>query len=93
MNTPIVPQKPINHAIYEAIHTACMSAVENMPETQEIFDKRDALLAEIKNKISRKTGGDIEDISMELACQFGAEMFRLGIALGRNPDSIFDLPN
>ena len=93
MTTPAIPQKPINQAIYEAIQMACMTSVEFMPETQAIFDKRDELCKRIENKVSHEVAGKLQDVAMELACQFGDEMFKLGIALGRDPDKIFDLPN
>jgi hypothetical protein len=104
MTTPIIPQKPmaswpreplgraINKAVYDVIYDACMTHVELMPKTQAILEQRDVLVKEIENKVPRLVAGRLQDVAMTLACQFGDEMFRLGIAIGRDPASIFDMP-
>jgi hypothetical protein len=93
MNTPIVPEKMLNEEIFAAIEQSCFLVVERMEQSEEFFNKRDALLEQIKGKVPRDVHNDLSDLYMNLASHYAHEMFQLGIMVGRNPEIIFELPD
>jgi hypothetical protein len=93
MENPMIPLQPINPQIHEAIEDICISLVEVGSTAQEYLAQRDKLMAAIEGKVDKRTSRDISDLFLNLACHYGDEMFRLGLAIGRNPELMFDLPD
>lgn len=93
MDTPLADVKPINAKVFDAIYTSCCTTVEFMPQSQAILKERDELIAQLEGKVPSRVIGKLDDLVMTAATQWGYEMFKLGIAIARNPDKIFDLPD
>jgi hypothetical protein len=93
MDTPIIQPVIANERILKMIRQTCLDIVDETPEAKELLAQHNAFLAEARAKVSREQYGIMEDLFFRVAAYYGDTMFDMGIALGRNPAAIFDLPN
>jgi hypothetical protein len=93
MDTVTIPLAAINPQLLQTIQDLCFCLVGEQPKTQAYYERRDELFAAIEGKVERLTSNDAHDLYLNLATHMGAEMFRLGLAIGRNPEIMFDLPD
>lgn len=84
--------EPMASEIYDAVKTHYMEAVYLSSVGIKLRAQRDELLKTIEGKIDRHTVTRVSDLCMAFACEYGDEMFKLGIAFGRDPGLIFALP-
>ena len=101
MNNVIVPQTTIskndilaslNENIFRAIIRECLDAIEESPEGQELSAIRVELTDPIYKHLGPENGSAFENLSADIIRLYGEAMFRYGFEIGRNPNSMFDVP-
>jgi hypothetical protein len=92
MNTPNA-QPPINKAIFEVIYDLCWELVEVDPEFKKVKERHVHVVNAIYKSLGSNVGTTVENTPVEYARLIGTAMFKMGLEIGRNPESVLTLPD
>jgi hypothetical protein len=92
MNTCIT-HEPLNSAIVAAALDSCQHLVDQTPEAKELYAKHREMCALLVGAVDKETANTIEDLVFNAANLYAAEMFQLGLAIGRDPSRLLLLPD
>jgi hypothetical protein len=86
------PKRALNENVIRAIVRECLDAIEESPEGQELGTTRVELTDPIYKALGAACGTDFENLVARTIKLYGEAMFEYGFEIGRNPNSVFELP-
>ncbi len=82
----------MNDQVYGLIEDTCWAQLESDPTFKEALAKHNHEVTKLTGKVSHSTIINLETAFFVGGHIFGRAMFELGLQLGRDPNSIFSLP-
>lgn len=79
----------MNPKVREMILHECITTLENSAEGKRL----ESLIGKIQDQLSHEAGKDVDDLAGGLIHLYGEEMFKYGLAMGRDPWTVLNLPD
>ena len=88
----VTPSLELNPAIIQLLYELTWEEVEGTAEYRQIYDARYAAIEEVYKRCGFEVGSAMENAPIEAARMFGIAMLKLGLQVGRNPETLLTLP-